>query len=246
MKLQTIALTLIGQLLTVYAVSQTSAKSIDKILSDGFQQLKNSDYDERYDSLAPAFKNALKKYLSSPVILDSTLDTLETLITIRQSTDKKIKFYSWDELTGGTWHAINSFVQFKGTGNKVLYKQLDTDKEMEDGGYTDSEIYQVHEIKEGSETYYLTFGWGTHGSGGQHQVVYLFRIEGDQLIKCKSFMNGETQLAFEYSRSDKLNLEFDNKIKTLSFDEFVENEEGEFARKSGNRKTLKFSKGVFR
>ena len=239
-------LILIGQFLTFYAVSQTSAKSIDKILSDNFQQLKNSEYEmKRYDSFAPGFKKTLVKYLSSPVTLNNTLDTLETLITIRQSRDKKIKFYSWDDLTGGTWHEINSFVQFKGTGNKILYKQLDTDKEMVEGGYTDSEIYDVHEINEGLITYYLTFGWGTHGSGGQHQIVYLFKIDGDKLIQCKSFHNGKTQLAFEYSRSDKLNLKFDNATKTLSFDEFVQNGEKQFAQKTGKRKTLKFSKGMF-
>lgn len=246
MSIHSLLLFLFVQFIALYAVCQTSAKSIDKILSTSYQLLQNADYEKRYDSLAPAFKKTLTKYLSSPVTLYNALDTLETLITIRQSADKKIKFYSWDELTGGTWHEINSFAQFEGNGNKVIYKQLDTDKEMENGGYSDSEIYKVYEIREGQKVYYLTFGWGTHGNGNQHQIVYLLKIDGDKLIKCKAFNNGELSLSFEYSRSDKMNLDFDNLTKTLSFDEFAESDGEPFAQKTGKRKTLKFSNGVFR
>lgn len=241
-----ISLILCGQFLAPSAFGQTTARSIDQILSTGYRQLVNAEYNKRYDSFAPAFKKNLIQYLSSPVTLNSTLDTLETLITIRQSPNKNVKFYSWDELTGGTWHEINSFVQFRSTGGKVQYRQLDTDKEMEDGGYTDSEIYEVHEINEGLVTYYLAFGWGTHGSGSQHQVVYLFKIDGDSLVKCKAFKEKETELVFEYPRSDKLNLEYDDVTKTLSFDDFVSNENEQFARKSGKRTKLQFSKGGFR
>jgi hypothetical protein len=229
-----------------YAHGQTSTKAFDRNLSDMYRQLLNAEYDKRYDSLAPAFKRNLIRYLSSPITLINSLDTLETLITIRQSPDKKVKFYSWDELTGGTWHEINSFVQFRSTGGKVLYRQLDTDKEMDDGGYTDSEIYEVHEIKEGLVTYYLAFGWGTHGSGSQHQVVYLFKIDGDRFVKCEAFNDKETELVFEYPRSDKLNLEYDDVTKTLSFDDFISNENEQLPRKSGKRTKLQFAKGRFR
>jgi len=227
------------------SICQTSVQSIDKILSDSYRRLQSSDYDIRYDSLAPAFKKEIVKYLSLPLTLNNPLDSLATLITIRQSPDKRIKFYSWDELTGGTWHEINSFAQFKGSGNKILYMQLDTDKEYENGGYTDSEIYNVYEIREGKNVYYLTFGWGTHGNGGEHQIVYLFKIKGDKLIKCNAF-NGENELAFEYSRRDKLNLEFNKKNNTLSFDEFLESTKDQFAQKTGKRKKFYFLNGLFR
>jgi hypothetical protein len=77
-----------------------NSQTIDKTLTDIFKKLQESEYQIRYDSIAPLFKQQVIKYLSSPLTLDNKLENLETLITIVQSPDKKIKFYSWDELTG--------------------------------------------------------------------------------------------------------------------------------------------------
>ena len=225
---------------------QTSAETIDKALSNTYKRLKESQYELKYDSLAPLFKRQLIGYLTSSLTLNNTLDSLETLITIRQSSDKKIKFYSWDELTGGTWHEINVFAQYKGIGNKILYQQLDTDKEVEDGRFTDSEIYEVNEIREGQKAYYLTFSWGTHGSGKHHELIQVFKIEGDVLVKCRAFNQEATEFAIEYPRSEKLNLKFDKMSNSISFDEFSKSQEQQFAQKTGKRKTLKFSNGSFR
>jgi hypothetical protein len=117
---------------------------------------------------------------------------------------------------------------------------------MEDGGFTDSEIYEVNEIREDQTVYYLTFGWGTHGSGNHHQLIQLFKIEGDILVKCKAFNQGASEFAIEYPRSKKLNLKFDKKSNSISFDEFAESEEQQFIQNTGKRKTLKFSNGSFR
>ncbi len=223
-----------------------TSKSIDSLLSGTYGRLMQVDDEVRYDSMAPLFKKQLVNCISSPLSFNNTLDSLETLITIRQSPDKRIKFYSWDELTGGTWHEITVFAQFKGTGNKILYKQIDTDKEMEVGGFTDSEIYEVDEIREDQKVYYLTFGWGTHGNGNHHQIIQLFKIDGDSLTKCKVFNQREAELVIEYPRSEKLNLEFDKKTNTISFDEFIASEEEQFAQRTGKRKKLKFSNGSFR
>lgn len=242
MNLRTSILCIASSVLSLNAISQVSAKHIDQTLSESYRRLQNAEFKERF---APAFKNKFIEYLSSPAMFNNNLDSLETLIMIRQSPDRRIRFYSWDELTGGTWHEINSFVQYKGAGNKIMYTQLDTDKEAESGGFTDCEIYSVDEIKDGKQVYYLAFGWGSHGGGNQHQVIYLFKIEGNKLVKCKAFNQGETELILQYPRSGKLDLQFDKEKRSISFDEFKIREGELFAEKTGIRKSLQFSGGIF-
>jgi len=71
--------------------------------------------------------------------------------------------------------------------------------EITDHAYTDSKILKVYEIVEDTNIYYLTIGNGSYGEGHEFDVVYLFRIDGDSLIKCNAFNNGKkNKLAIEY------------------------------------------------
>lgn len=225
---------------------QSSIEIIDRTLSNGYKKIRETYDESRYDSVAPQFKKQLTKFLLSPITLNHRLDSLETLITIIQSPDKKIKFYSWDELTGGTWHAINVFAQYSLSGNKVSYQQLDTDKEVQHGGFTDSEIFEVNEIQEAGKVHYLTFGWGTHGSGKQHMIVQVFKIDGGKLITCRSFLAGKKELVIEYPRNEKAELKFDKLLNTISFNEFETDPEGVYTSKTGKRKVLRFVNGIFK
>lgn len=226
--------------------SQVSSRSIDLELSGIYKNLQNPDnYELRHDSLTAFFKERMKAYLSSPLTFDHKLDSLETLITIRQSHDKKIKFYSWDELTRGTWHDINAYAQFR-SGNAVSFQQIDNDEEMEDGGFTDSQIYAVHQVTGKSSTFYITFGWGTHGSGNQHSIIQVFTIESGKLIKCRSFDNGKSELVIEHSRSAKAELEFNQRNNSISFKEFKQTDNEPFASETGKRVVLVFDNGSFK
>ena len=205
------------QISMISSYCQVTIKNIDSTLSRIFKKLQKSNRDLISDSIGPLFKEQLKKYLLLPITFNNKLDSLETLITIKQSPDKKIKFYSWDELSGGSWHEMNAFAQFKTAGNKVSSQQIDTDEEMKEGGYTDSKIVEVNEIKENGKVYYVTFGWGTHGSGNQHMIIQVFRIVGNKLRKCPAFHPNQRELVIEYPRWKKLGLEFDKQTNSISF-----------------------------
>jgi len=85
-----------------------------------------ADYDLRYDSLAPAFKKQLSEQLTNPLTFDNSLDSLSKYLTIKTSTDKRIKFYSWDDIGGGTWHNTNCIAQFKTDNGEIIVQQLNT------------------------------------------------------------------------------------------------------------------------
>lgn len=232
--------------LSLRSYSQNHSSYIDSILFNLYHSLQIAPAQIRYDSVAPKFRQTVVQYLSSPLTFNHKLDSLETVITIRQSPDKKIKFYSWDEMTGGTLHEINVFAQFKSNGSKISYQQIDTDKETETGGFTDSEIYSIHEIIEQGKVFYVTFGWGTHGGGNQHSIVQVFTLVNNQLIKCKAFHNNQTALVIEYPRVERPELIFDEQNKSISFNEFEYSEENQYAQRTGKRILLHFKNGKFR
>ena len=246
MKMRPALLIFILHFFLLQSYGQTTSQSIDRTLTDIFKKLQESEYEMRYDSIAPLFKQQVKKYLSSPLTFENKLDSLETFVRVVRSPDKKIKFYSWDELTGGTWHEVNVFAQFRGSSNQVFCEQIDTDKEMEVGGFTDSEILEINEIKENGKTFYVTFGWGTHGNGNQHMIIQVFQIVGDNMIRCKAFNKEQAELVIEYPRTERLQLEFNKTNNSFSFNEFTEPGEEQFAQRTGKRKNLRFINGSFK
>jgi hypothetical protein len=240
------------------AFHQTTAQSIDKVLSNYFQKLLDNTYSDEILIYESAFRKLLTHYLSSPVTFNNTLDTLETLITIRQSPDKKIKFYSWDDRKGGTYRYYKTFAQYKGTKNKILYEPLNfyywmfggmenEEPPTENKLHSQSELFEIYEIVEGANVYYLTIGFGHYGDGLDTNEAFLFKIDGDSLIYCQEW-------CIQYPHSDKgrsvygggecrYNMEYDDVTKTLSFDDYLNIGDGDVEYKGW--KTLKFSNGVF-
>jgi hypothetical protein len=199
----------------------------------------------RYDSLSPAFKNQLLKYLTNPITFKNEFDSLSKYLTIRVSPDKKIIFYSWDDLTGGTWHNINCVAQFETDNGKTIVQQVNSGKEAELGEYTDSRIFEIFEINTNIDKLYLTIGWGTHGSGHHHQIVQLFRISGDTLLKCHSCFTDNKDLVIEFPRNENANLTFDPVKNILHFNEFKFEDKTGFYKSTGKIISLEFINGVF-
>lgn len=219
--------------------------TIDSLLSNSFREMLSADFDLRYDSLAPRFKTQLLTFLANPITFNNEFDSLTKYMTIRTSADKKIKFYSWDERGGGTWHQINCVAQFQADNGKIIVQQINSEREAELGDYTDSGIYEVFELDKQNEKLYLTLAGGTHGSGHHHKIVQIFRIHGETLLKCNSCFPDSTDLVIELPRSQKANLTFDPVKNTLHFNEFIFNEEIGFYQPTGKTISLEFNNGVF-
>jgi hypothetical protein len=232
-------LSIIGLLCCLTSFSQKSVQKIDRDLVKAYKKIINDDSDSRYDSFAPAFKRQLINELKKPVTLENSLDSLSGYITVIKSEDGKMKFYSWDDLTGGTRHNINCIAQFKSGSGKVMVRQLNGEDP-----YSDSRIYKVYQINSGSKTLYLTLGAGTYGNGHEHRIVQIFSISSDKLEKCNSCFTKKGDLIIVYARIEKANLTFDPKTLQLSYNEFKESDG--FLLSTGKTITLKFADGVFK
>jgi len=166
-------------------------------------------------------------------------------LTIIISADKKIKFYSWDDLTGGTWHHINCIAQFESYSGKIIVQQLNSENEAGAGEFTDSKVFEVNEITINKSTFYLTFAWGTHGDGNQHDIIQIFKIAGDSIVKCKSCFANNNDLAIEYPRNEKSNLTFNPETNEISYTEFKFDADEGFFKRTGQVVTLKLINGIF-
>ncbi|MET6989183.1 hypothetical protein [Sediminicola arcticus] len=233
----------------IFCLSSNGQKSefqeIDSQLTNNFKKMLSAESELRFDRLSPGFTKQILNFLANPVTFRNEFDSLSKYLTIKTSPDNKIKFYSWDDLTGGTWHNINCVAQFETDNGKIIVQQINSGKEAELGRYTDSEIYEVFELNTEIEKLYLTIAWGTHGSGQQHQIVQIFRINGDTLLKCNSCFADNKDLVIEYPRSEKANLTFDPVKNILHFNEFKFDEEKGRYKATGKTISLEFINGVF-
>jgi hypothetical protein len=220
-----------------YNTDYTDAISIDGWLSFCYRKFLEQGVFDYENIHSMAFEKILTDYLSSPVTFDNTLDTLETLMKIRQSLDKKIKFYTWLDVGNGIYEYM-SFAQFQGTENQIQCVNFSC------LGFGIGIISKVYAIVEGRNTYYLTLGWGMM-EGIEHDVVSLFRIDGDSLIKCKAHSGNQLIIPYPlFEPDDYKKAEYDDVKKTLSFDNYTFNEDDVLEYKG--YKTLKFSNGKFR
>lgn len=240
-------ITLTGLLLCLNTFGQTETlRTIDLELTSCFKTMIAADAKLRYDSLAPAFKKQLREQLKNPLTFNNQLDSLSKYLSVVTSSDGKVKFYSWDGVSGGNWHDINCMAQFTSKKGALSVQQLNTEKSAETGDFTDSGIYQVYELTTDTTTFYLTFAYGTHGSGNHHRIIRMFYISNNQLLQCDSCLAGLRELALEHPRSEKANLSFNAKTKEISFREFEVNPQHEINRPTGRTVKLVWNKGVFK
>jgi hypothetical protein len=229
----------IGLLCSLTSFSQTSTlRKVDGDLVKAYKKIVSDDSDSRYQNSAPAFKRQLLNELKKPITLENSLDSLSKYITIVKSEDGKIKFYSWDDLTGGSSHNITCMAQFKAGNGSVMVQQLNGKDP-----YSDSHIYRVYQIDNALKTLYLTFGAGTYGNGHEHKIVQIFSIANDKLDKCNSCFTKKGDLIIVHARIEKAKLTFDPKTLQLSFNEFKEHDG--FLLSTGKTITLKFKDGSF-
>ena len=156
--------------------SQTSdIQKMEYQLISKFKKYQNSDYEIR-TSLRIGLRHEIETILSDSTSFEYPFDSLSKCITIIQSNNKAVRLFSWDELTGGTWHDMAVIVQFKTSTQHVKTKWIDSDICENPKGITDAIQYQIHDVVMNEQTRYLCFGSGTYGSGHHHSSILLFSI----------------------------------------------------------------------
>ncbi len=223
---------------------------IDAELSAEKERFMEYDGQLRYDSVAPAFLAHLVQALRDPASFENPWVRLDSQVSIVRSADRMVRFFSWDPLSGGTWHDMHSFAQYRNTAGEVFVQQIDKAEGGENSAYTDSDIFEVHDIDIAGKRHYLTFAYGTHGSGHHHQVAQIFSIEGDRFVRCKTcFADSddlvEGDLVLEYARIYKAELKYDAQTGLLSYSEIGNLDDEYFRSPTGKMVVLNLVDGQF-
>lgn len=223
-----------------------SIRTLDAELTAAFKNMAEAEYRLRYDSLAPAFLRKLGEVLQDPATFHASWDSLSKYVGVRTSEDGKLRFYCWNDLTGGTWHNINCVAQFEGESGDMRVHEFLAGDSGETDGFADCIIYGLHTVKIEDEVCYLVFGTGTHGGGHSFNIVRTFKIRGDSLVLCGSVFPEGGSIIIQYPRMEKSGLAFDPRTNEISYNEFTMDEESGFYMPTGRRIYLKLSGSAFR
>lgn len=217
----------------------------DHELAELFRKLIDADPELRWDSLVPLFRQKFIHYLKDAESFDDAFNELSNYVQIIGSSDGKVKFYYWNQRNEGTWLDLQCLAQYKLDNGNVQMIEVSSGEEPVEGTFTDSAIYEIHEIKNDKTTYYITFGSGSHGSGHSHNIVQVFFIEDKKLVKCTSCFPIAGDLVIEYPRSGSPNLAFNSLTHEITYNEFVLNVDIGFYEPSGRVVKLKWKEGRF-
>lgn len=159
---------------------------------------------------------------------------LKRKIRIIESIDKQLRIFSWDTHRGGTWHDMQSYLQYKENG-RINVQQL----HLEEESYTDVIYYQVDNFEHKNGRIYLLSGFGTHGAGHHHKIMRAFQRQGDHLVELNQVFNGQDYLVIIAARKDRINLNFERDGLKITFDEFTNSENSPmgFAKATGKEIT---------
>ena len=196
------------------------ANALDKELAEAFDEFWGNweSYESTYMK-AQAFQSKLRHALiNEPKTIFYPFEKLSEKISIAQSDCRQIRFYSWNNMSGGSWQKMTTFVQFLNETGEVVFKQLSSDKKRDNDEYIDAVIYEVHRVKifdprgrgPQRKLHFITFGSGSQGGGTHFNVIQIFRIDRDGLLFCRTCFDGENYYLHRTHRLNEIRLEFRN------------------------------------
>ena len=203
-------------LLVNSAIGQTRTNYSDHFLTSSFKVFQAADFELGYHIL-PFLRERFIKELEDTTSFRNPYDSLSNYIGIKHSSDSLLKTYCWSERNGSCCHTSSNFAQFKTKTGKISYVDLD---EFEDHD-EDIFITDLQKIEIEKKPYYLILGWGTCCGGKHYETARVYEITNDDLIKCDSIFNNESEIHSGANRTQEIELKFDTELKTLSYNSYV-------------------------
>lgn len=216
----------------------------DRYLADLFKMFYTVDSEIAY-CMSPIIESRLISNLNDSADFHNPYKKLSKYVTISRSEDSLVKLLSWDRISGGSWHDYASYVQFKTKSGEVKYQRLDSGNETETGEPTSVLVYKVHTFNVKGDSHYMVMGYGTYGSGKQHVLVRMYKINDDKFVLCEKVFGDEKYLYVGSNRVDKINLEFNPEAEELSYNYYEFDGDIGFYKREPIRVTWVFDDGKF-
>ena len=224
------------------ASGQTLRNIEDRLLSRLAEMEKWSNYgpdpdEEKLEKAGAAFRKDLMVYTRRSDTLAYPFTRLKKSMTITTSKDGRLRFYSWDEGTGGTMHDFSSVVQYKGGDGAVRAANLQS------GGF----FHDIFQVDGATGRIYLGVSTFIASGSLREESVRAFKISGvkvDANVRVIRTTTGlQNSISFGYdlgTTEGKVLFTFDPVRRSFSFPVVVEDEETPQGRVTNKRITYKF------
>ena len=240
-------LTILLVLIQQNSVAQNNEKQLqDQRITAIYEKFSESRHSEARDTILNRFKMLLLKSLANKLYAAFPFDSLANKITIISSKDKKLRIFSWNEFSGGTWHAYNSAYQLNLENSS--YSGFLTSESDSIGTLLFDDIihYKIQKIEKNQ---YLVKGYGTHGHGFDFYTFRLFSFKNGIVTDCDKCFDGKDRLVFNKPRAFDISSVYNLETQEISYPEmktsYFEGEDSGFTEPSGKILKLKYKNGVF-
>jgi len=190
----------------------------------------------------------LKNLLVNKESIDYNFKLLSKYISITQSEDKSLRILSWFRAKNKDYKNVDLLIQFKDKSNKLIVKKVDLKSvlysvwiNLKPSSYLKNKI---HKIKIKNKDYYLSLANGTYNRGFHHSSILIFSIEKDDIKFCVKCIDKKYSLV-KVPVTYKIDLKYDEKTKTISFNDFRFLKRSNIALPTGKKVNLKLKDGKF-
>ncbi len=178
--------------------SESDAK-IAELLKAITEQQSNFDQNN-FDKTNKAMVDYMDKACENPELLTAKLrKASDAGLGIVDSSDKKLRVYSWDTCAGGTMHFFRSIAQYEVPGEKqtkvVTLHPVENPKaehDDPDSGWYFSSIDPIRTVD--GKTVYLIMGDGIFSTIDHGVIVEAYSIEDNKLVKTPFFKTTKSLL----------------------------------------------------
>lgn len=239
MQIKTVVLMIFVSFYSLSSLAQIDMKAEETKVITALKKLRSDKSDLDRSKAALQFEQTLKKVLSYKESLNYPFSELQKYINIETSKDKKIRTFSWDNLSGGSWHALQNLIQFR-TDNKlhvISFQKENPNSEEGNDMFADAAILNIHRFYNG----YLFEGYGTYGSGNHHKVIAYYELIDNKLVRKPIFETKKDIYALIIPRRYKFDLIIDATKGTITHSEYVMDDDIGFAQPTGKKVLLAFN-----
>lgn len=204
--------------------AQTKDNYSDELLSSSFKTFQSADF-ELADYMLPFLKKRFIAEIKDSVSFYNPYDSLSKYITIKQSSDKLLKIYCWNERNSGCRWSSSIFAQFKTKSGKIRIANLE-----EIGVDYDEDLFitGLHYLELNNESYYLVIGVGGHCGNTKYSIARAYKILNDTIVKCDSIFENKSELESGTSRTGKIEMTYSSESNIFSYNKYIFNEENGF------------------
>lgn len=205
-----------------------------------------------YDPVKFEFEEALKQLLLDPKSKDYQFSGLsEAGIHAVQSTDKKMRVFSWDDNTGGSMRFYTNLYQvFDGTKPEVYLFRASQDTKAQETTH----INEIHSFQADNKTYYVLLGQSPVSNRLVYELLQMVTLNGNRMhFKNNNILWEGKKVSTIFTSYDVLNLDQDTEeelVNLIKFDAVkrqinvpVVNSEDQFTKK---HKTLHLVGNLFK